>query len=151
MITRNYLSQSDAHLQHCVARNKKNAALVLVVSEVMLVVTWGLLNTTLPTVKASLLDHLGTICVVGVMTYFLVSISCRYERIWFALAITAGIVALAKGLFPGIAAPVVTLIQGVSLLLWFLATLVSLGFVWSAFRGTPRNENPQSPQSHGAG
>jgi hypothetical protein len=93
----------------------------------------GLANPVLP--EHDVIVELGLLYVIGLMSLLLAAAECLRERIWLGLTITVFSIGFTERLFPRWAEQVVVRLNELDLLLWVLATLLSLSLLKSALRG----------------
>lgn len=128
------LIEPGKHERACISRSKRKAFLAFLFSVVLLAVAFRGISKPFAAVREPASVIAGAVCVIGLMTVLVVRITCWRERLWLGIAVIAGTVGLVKGLFPTVVSPAIRVLQWAVVLLWTGATLVSLRFVFSAFR-----------------
>lgn len=136
----------------CIRQNRRAATLALFFSlGVMLSSAVGV-SRPLSVTQQGPDPFMVRLALVGgavILSYVLLSVRCVYERLWSGVADAATIIMALRSFHPGLAVSVVGWLGVVVLLLWLAATIISLGFVRSAFRGGSSDSMPRAITDQG--
>ena len=129
-------SSVDTHWRNCIVRNRLTAYSALAYSMALL---WGAcsqLHRPFPVVHVSFKEHwvlgYGTI----LMLFLFWRVRCTRERLWLGMALSYDAMRTVRMLNPGFLAPAAGVIGVLSVLLWVMATMLSLYFVVSTQRNS---------------
>lgn len=124
----------------CLRYNRKGATLALIFSLGVLLGGFLALIRPIPASPPGpdpFLVRLGLVDGAAVLSYVFLSVRCAHERLWFGIAATASVILAVRSFEPSLVASVASELAVLDLALWTAATMVSVYFVRSAFRGMP--------------
>lgn len=85
---------------------------------------------------------LGLLYATAVMSFLMLRIKCRRERLWLGIAVGGCALQIVKGQFPELIGPEIELLRMGLALVWLAATVVSIYFTISAFRSRHVDAEP---------
>lgn len=137
----------------CVRRNKKASALALAFSLGMLLSS--VLEVAWPLAAAEpgpdpFMERVAWVGAAVLLFCAFLLIKCIYERLWSGVAAAATTIMTLRMFDPSLAGHLVGGLKVVVLSMWLAATIISLTFVRSAFRGRSSNSTLRTNTEHDA-
>ena len=132
MAQSNPRSSTGTHWRNCIVRNRLTAYSALVYSTALL---WGSireLHRPFPAVHLSFREHWASGYGTILLVYLFWRVRCARERLWLGIALLYDAIFAARVLIPTLVAPAMGIIKILVLLLWAVATIVSISFAVSA-------------------
>lgn len=123
--------RSGDHERLCPNRNLPMALIVVAFCGMELVLSWRSLGRSSP-IEHDKLFFLGPVIAIAVLAMLFVEFRCIRERLVLALAMIRLATGLVSTLAPGFVNPTSKLVRGSYLLLWVIATVISMSMLVSA-------------------
>jgi hypothetical protein len=133
--------RSGDHERLCANRNLPMALIVVVFCGMELVLSWRSLGRSSP-VEHDKLFFLGPVIGIAVLAMLFAEFKCIRERLVLALAMIRFATGLVSNLAPGLVNPTSKLLKGSYLLLWIIATVISISMLVSSAKLKDHADNP---------
>lgn len=138
-------SLPNGHLQSCPRRNRRLAICAFVVSLGIALASVHGIARPFPEERNPGASQLGLSLIDAVLlSLFFLRFKCRHERLWLGTALAGGLLILLGAFLPGFGGTLSTAVNVACLVTWLAATVISVGFLRSAFQATSRGRNRQA-------
>lgn len=127
-------SSSDYHSRFCALRNWKVSLIFFLFSALQVILRWRALGAAPQGQQRSVIFYVAVVAVIAALGDLMMALKCLRERVVLILAMASFTFILVKGLMPGLVIKVAITSGKGMLMLWIVASIVSLSMLRSASR-----------------